>query len=223
MLALVMLGCQEQDAPPRQVPASDGSRQAVQPDEGTIVAMGNSLTAGLGVAEERAYPAQLETLLRSNGYRFRVVNAGISGETSSGALSRTQWTLTLQPDIVVLETGANDGLRGVSPDVIQQNINAIVQQLQQHNVVVILAGMRMVENLGDVYTRAFANVYQAVSQTPGLIFMPFFLDGVGGNPDLNQADGIHPTADGYRHIVVALYPYVQTAIEQMRRNRRASP
>jgi acyl-CoA thioesterase-1 len=111
----------------------------------------------------------------------------------------------------------------VSPDVIQQNINAIVQQLQQHNVVVILAGMRMVENLGDVYTRAFANVYQAVSQTPGLIFMPFFLDGVGGNPDLNQADGIHPTADGYRHIVVALYPYVQTAIEQMRRNRRASP
>jgi acyl-CoA thioesterase-1 len=195
----------------------------VQPDEGTIVAMGNSLTAGLGVAEERAYPAQLETLLRSNGYRFRVVNAGISGETSSGALSRTQWTLTLQPDIVVLETGANDGLRGVSPDVIQQNINAIVQQLQQHNVVVILAGMRMVENLGDVYTRAFANVYQAVSQTPGLIFMPFFLDGVGGNPDLNQADGIHPTADGYRHIVVALYPYVQTAIEQMRRNRRASP
>jgi acyl-CoA thioesterase-1 len=195
----------------------------VQPDEGTIVAMGNSLTAGLGVAEERAYPAQLETLLRSNGYRFRVVNAGISGETSSGALSRTQWTLTLQPDIVVLETGANDGLRGVSPDVIQQNISAIVQQLQQHNVVVILAGMRMVENLGDVYTRAFANVYQAVSQTPGLIFMPFFLDGVGGNPDLNQADGLHPTADGYRHITVALYPYVQTAIEQMRRNRRASP
>jgi acyl-CoA thioesterase-1 len=177
----------------------------------------------LGVAEEQAYPAQLDALLRSNGYRFRVVNAGISGETSSGALSRTAWTLTLKPDIVILETGANDGLRGVSPDLIQHNISTLVQQFQQQNVVVILVGMRMVQNLGDAYTMAFANVYQAVAQTPGLIFMPFFLNGVGGNPALNQADGIHPTADGYRHIAAALYPYVQTAIEQMRHNRRTSP
>ena len=223
VLGLAVLGCQQQDTPPQQAPTADASRKTVEPDEGTIVAMGNSLTAGLGVAEEQAYPAQLEALLRSNGYRFRVVNAGISGETSSGALSRTEWTLTLKPDIVILETGANDGLRGVSPDVIEQNINAIVQQFQQQNVVVILAGMRMVENLGDAYTTAFANVYQAISQTPGIIFMPFFLDGVGGNPELNQADGIHPTADGYRHIVTALYPYVKTAIEQMRQNRRTSP
>jgi len=223
MLALALLGCQQQDTPRQQAPASDDSRETVPPDEGTIVAMGNSLTAGLGVAEEQAYPAQLEALLRSNGYRFRVVNAGISGETSSGALSRTKWTLTLKPDIVILETGANDGLRGVSPDVIRQNISAIVQQFQQQNIVVILAGMRMVQNLGDTYTMAFANVYQTIAQTPGLIFMPFFLDGVGGNPDLNQADGIHPTAEGYRRIVARLYPYVKTAIEQMRHNRRMAP
>jgi len=88
---------------------------------------------------------------------------------------------------------------------------------------VILAGMRMVQNLGDTYTMAFANVYQTIAQTPGLIFMPFFLDGVGGNPDLNQADGIHPTAEGYRRIVARLYPYVKTAIEQMRHNRRMAP
>jgi len=223
MLALALLGCQQQDTPRQQAPASNDSRETVPPDEGTIVAMGNSLTAGLGVAEEQAYPAQLEALLRSNGYRFRVVNAGISGETSSGALSRTKWTLTLKPDIVILETGANDGLRGVSPDVIRQNISAIVQQFQQQNIVVILAGMRMVQNLGDTYTMAFANVYQTIAQTPGLIFMPFFLDGVGGNPDLNQADGIHPTAEGYRRIVARLYPYVKTAIEQMRHNRRMAP
>ena len=223
MLALALLGCQQQDTPRQQAPASDDSRETVPPDEGTIVAMGNSLTAGLGVAEEQAYPAQLEALLRSNGYRFRVVNAGISGETSSGALSRTKWTLTLKPDIVILETGANDGLRGVSPDVIRQNISAIVQQFQQQNIVVILAGMRMVQNLGDTYTMAFANVYQTIAQTPGLIFMPFFLDGVGGNPDLNQTDGIHPTAEGYRRIVARLYPYVKTAIEQMRHNRRMAP
>ena len=223
MLALALLGCQQQDTPRQQAPASDDSRETVPPDEGTIVAMGNSLTAGLGVAEEQAYPAQLEALLRSNGYRFRVVNAGISGETSSGALSRTKWTLTLKPDIVILETGANDGLRGVSPDVIRQNISAIVQQFQQQNIVVILAEMRMVQNLGDTYTMAFANVYQTIAQTPGLIFMPFFLDGVGGNPDLNQTDGIHPTAEGYRRIVARLYPYVKTAIEQMRHNRRMAP
>ncbi|HEY7709756.1 MAG TPA: GDSL-type esterase/lipase family protein, partial [Candidatus Entotheonella sp.] len=149
VLALSLLGCQQQDTPRQQPPASDGSRETVPPDEGTIVAIGNSLTAGLGVPEEQAYPAQLEALLRSNGYQFRVVNAGISGETSSGALSRMQWTLTLKPDIVILETGANDGLRGVSPDVIRQNISAIVQQFQQQNVVVILAGMRMVQNLGE--------------------------------------------------------------------------
>lgn len=223
MLVLALLGCQQQDTPRQQAPASDGSLQTGRPDEGTIVAMGNSLTAGLGVAEEQAYPAQLEALLRSNGYRFRVVNAGISGETSSGALSRTAWTLTLKPDIVILETGANDGLRGVSPDVIRQNISAIVQHFQQQNVVVILAGMRMVQNLGEAYTMAFANVYQTIAQTPGLIFMPFFLDGVGGNPNLNQADGIHPTAEGYRHIAAALYPYVKTAIEQMRHNRHTAP
>jgi acyl-CoA thioesterase-1 len=223
LLGLVLFGCQQQDTPTRQAPASDASRQTVQPDEGTIVAMGNSLTAGLGVAEEQAYPAQLEALLRSNGYRFRVVNAGISGETSSGALSRTQWTLTLHPHIVILETGANDGLRGVPSDVIRQNISAIVQQLQQHNVVVILAGMRRVQNLGEAYTTTFAKVYRTVAQTHDLIFMPFFLDGVGGNPELNQADGIHPTADGYRRIVAALYPYVTTAIEQIRQNRRTSP
>jgi acyl-CoA thioesterase I len=223
MLVLALLGCQQPDTPPQKAPASDGSLQTGRPDEGTIVAMGNSLTAGLGVPEEQAYPAQLEALLRSNGYRFRVVNAGISGETSSGALSRTAWTLTLKPDIVILETGANDGLRGVSPDVIRQNISAIVQQFQQQNVVVVLAGMRMVQNLGEAYTMAFANVYQTVAQTPDLIFMPFFLDGVGGNPDLNQADGIHPTAEGYRRIVGRLYPYVKTAIEQMRHNRRTAP
>src|SRR5688500_6585613 len=107
VLALALLGCQQQDTPRQQTAAPDDSRETVPPDEGTIVAMGNSLTAGLGVPEEQAYPAQLEALLRSNGYRFRVVNAGISGETSSGALSRTAWTLTLKPDIVILETGAN--------------------------------------------------------------------------------------------------------------------
>ena len=212
VIALTCIGCQQQDAPSQHTPSAVTAPEY----EGTIVAMGNSLTAGMGVAEERAYPAQLAAMLLTKGYPFRVVNAGVSGETSSGALSRTPWTLTLKPDIVILETGANDGLRGIDPEVTRRNIEAIVRQLQQRNVVVILAGMRMVANLGDTYTTAFAGLYQAVARTHTLLFMPFFLDGVAGDPTLNQADGIHPTAAGYRLIVASLYPYVTAAIEQVR-------
>ena len=184
--------------------------------EGTIVAMGNSLTAGLGVTEDQAYPALLERKLQADGYAFQVINAGISGETSSGALSRTQWTLTLKPNIVILETGANDGLRGISPDITRQNIEAIVKQFHQQRVVVLLAGMRMVENLGDEFTTAFANIYPTVAKAHDLLLMPFFLEGVAGKPALNQADGIHPTAEGYQQIVTALYPHVIAAIKRAR-------
>ena len=190
-------------------------------DKGRIVAMGDSLTAGLGVLETQAYPAQLERRLRADGYAFEVINAGVSGETSSSARTRTEWMLTLQPDIVILETGANDGLVGVDPSVMQDNINAIVQALQAKNVVVVLTGMQMVRNLGENYTRAFAQVYSHIAQQYDLIFMPFFLEGVGGEPEFNQGDGIHPTATGYEIIVENLYPYVIQAIEKLRIQKKS--
>jgi acyl-CoA thioesterase-1 len=190
--------------------------QRASADEGLIVAMGDSLTAGLGVPETQAYPAQLERRLRADGYAFEVINAGVSGETSSSARTRTAWMLTLQPDIVILETGANDGLLGVDPSVMQDNINAIVQALRAQNVVVVLTGMQMVRNLGENYTRAFAQVYSHIAQQYDLIFMPFFLEGVGGEPEFNQGDGIHPTATGYEIMVENLYPYVIEAIEKLR-------
>ena len=118
------------------------------PSEGTIVAMGDSLTEGLGVSEEQAYPAHLQRLLRSGGYPYRVVNAGISGETSSGARSRLGWVLKIDPDIVILETGANDGLRGIDPQLIRDNIADMLRQFTSHNVIVVLAGMKMLSNLG---------------------------------------------------------------------------
>lgn len=209
-------GCQQQ-APPSQTSIVDTPPPQL---EGTIVAMGNSLTAGFGVAEDNAYPALLARKLQANGYPFQVINAGISGETSSGALSRTQWTLTLKPTIVILETGANDGLRGISPELTQQNIEAIVKQFQLQQVVVLLAGMRIVENLGDHYTSAFANIYPNVANAHNLLLMPFFLEGVAGKPHLNQADGIHPTAEGYGDIVTTLYPYVTAAIKRSRAQSR---
>jgi acyl-CoA thioesterase-1 len=190
---------------------------AAAPEEtsqGVIVCMGNSLTAGYGVDENQAYPALLETRLREEGMPYTVINAGISGETSSGALSRLEWMLTLDPDIVILETGANDGLRGVDPDLTRRNIEAIVSELQARDIVVVLAGMKMVRNLGLDFTRAFSAIYPEIAREADLILIPFFLEGVAGRPDLNQADGIHPTPEGYRLIVSSIYPYVIDAIER---------
>jgi acyl-CoA thioesterase-1 len=186
--------------------------------EGTIVAMGDSLTAGLGVAEEDAYPARLERKLRSAGYHWRVVDAGISGETSSGALSRVNWVLKLKPDIVILETGANDGLRGIDPRVTKRNIDETIRILKENRVTVVLAGMRMVTNLGREFTRAFAAVYPDLAAKYGLILVPFFLQDVAGVPSLNQADGIHPTAEGYRLVADTVYPFVRAAIDRKRAN-----
>jgi len=189
------------------------------PYEGTIVAVGNSLTAGLGVAEQFAYPALLERKLAAGGFRYRVVNAGISGETSSGTLSRIHWILTTKPDIVILETGANDGLRGIDPSLIRQNIQEIVRALKKANVAIILAGMRMVQNLGHEYTEAFQSIYPEVAKQFGIPLIPFFLAGVAGRSALNQADGIHPTAEGYKMVVETVYPYAVAAIRERRKGR----
>ena len=209
-LLLSLMGCGETEAPPPE------QEQPVY--EGTIVAMGDSLTAGLGLPEEQAYPARLERKLRSNGYAFRVVNGGISGETSSGALSRTKWMLSLKPDIVILETGANDGLRGIDPEVTKKNMNEIVGILKEHKVTVVLAGMKIVLNLGDEYTNAFMEIYPAVAEKQKLILIPFFLEGIAGDPGLNQSDGIHPNEEGYRRVVEAIYPYVIEAINERKNN-----
>jgi acyl-CoA thioesterase-1 len=184
--------------------------------EGTIVAVGDSLTEGLGVEEEFAYPAVLEKKLQEQGYRYRVINAGISGETSSGTLSRIKWVLTLKPDIVILVIGANDGLRGIEPELVKSNVRKIIRVLKENNVLVALGGMQIVQNLGQDYTTAFADIYTTIARSEDVIFIPFFLDGVAADPGLNQADGIHPTAEGYRKIVDTIYPFITTAIKKHR-------
>jgi acyl-CoA thioesterase-1 len=151
--------------------------------------------------------------LSEQGYAYNVINAGVSGETSSGARSRLKWALTLKPDIVILVTGANDGLRGIAPDLIKSNIDAIVESLKQNEIIVVLGGMQMVHNLGQDYTAAFSKMYSQIAQSHDIILIPFFLAGVGANRRLNQADGIHPTAEGYRVIVDNIYPNVIEAIQ----------
>jgi len=182
--------------------------------KGIIVAVGDSLTAGLGVNEDDAYPARLEKKLRAAGYDWKVVNAGISGETSSGTLSRINWVMKLLPDIVILETGANDGLRGIDPRLTKRNIDETIRILKQKNVIVVLVGMQMVRNLGQEFTRRFAELYPALAKKHNLILVPFFLQKVAGDPLLNQADGIHPTAEGYRIITETVYPFARKAIDR---------
>jgi len=196
--------------------------------EGTIVAMGDSLTEGYGVSEEEAYPALLQEMLSENGYRFMVVNAGVSGETSSGALSRIRWVLQLKPDIVILETGANDGLRGVDPAVTEKNIAEILTVLKKENITVVLAGMKMVVNMGKTYTDAFEKIFPSLAGRFDVTLIPFFLDGVAAVPSLNSGDGIHPNSAGYEVLVRNIFPYVTDAIESWRKtsskgNSRAEP
>jgi len=197
-----------------------GQEKPALPAAGVIVAMGDSLTEGLGVPETSAYPALLEKRLNSEGFGYRVVNAGVSGETSSGARSRMKWVMGLEPDILILETGANDGFRGIDTDLIMENIRAIVTFFQDRGVLVVLAGMRMVTNLGEDYTRRFAEIYPAVSAETGALLVPFLLEGVAARPELNQSDGIHPTAEGYQVVADTLYPYVLEAIRSLPLEKR---
>jgi acyl-CoA thioesterase I len=190
-----------------------------QSDEGLIVALGDSLTAGMGLYERDAWPAQLERRLWIAGLRWRVINAGISGETSSGARARLEWVLRLKPDILVLETGANDGLRGIPPQVLQGNLDAMLSTLREKRVTVVLAGMQMLRNMGPSYTTAFARIYPELALKHQAILIPFFLEGVAANPALNQADGIHPTVEGYRVVTDLVYPRILEAIARVRADR----
>jgi len=180
-----------------------------------IVAMGDSLTEGFGLDMEQAYPAQLERKLLADGYNVSVINAGNSGETSSGALSRVDWVLSMQPDVVILATGGNDGLRGIEPSITQKNLEQLTERFQDAGAVVVLAGMEMVQNMGEEYTAAFRALYPEVADRYEVILVPFFLEGVAADPNLNQADFIHPTAEGYAIVIETLYPYVVEALSSL--------
>ncbi len=177
-----------------------------------IVAFGDSLTAGLGVTAQEAYPALLSKKLKKAGYSFEVINAGLSGETTAGGVRRIGWVLRNHPDIVILELGANDGLRGLSLFEMEKNLTKIIKRLQKEKIKVILAGMKIPPNYGKRYTSAFEAVYPSLAKRFNLILIPFFLDGVASIPALNQADGIHPTARGYTVVIEQIWPIIEAAI-----------
>ena len=208
-------------APAAQSPSSSPPREGVgsgpvSAERPSIVAFGNSLTAGLGVRSDQSYPAHLQRALDSAGYAYRVVNAGVSGETTAGGARRVSWILKNKPTIVILELGGNDGLRGLSLQETRSNLERIIQQLKQASVTVVLAGMKLPPNYGQDYTEGFETLYQALAKQYRLTLIPFFLDGVAVSSSLNQADGIHPTGEGYRIIVEKIFPTLEPLLERKR-------
>ena len=189
----------------------------------TILALGDSLTEGLGVDNDDNYPAQLEARLKELGYKdVKVVNSGLSGETSTGLVNRLDWVLQTKPDITILTVGANDAIRGIDVATVEANIRTAVKRLQDGGSEVILGGMQIYDNLGSDYVESFAAIYPRVAKDMNVTLIPFFLDGVGGDPALNQADAIHPTKEGYSIIVNDnILPVLQPELEKLEANSKA--
>ena len=193
--------------------------QIVRADPLTIVAFGDSLTAGHGLAgPDAAFPAQLELALRGQGMDVRVFNAGVSGDTTAGGLSRIAWSMTDAPDLVILELGANDALRGLDPDASYRNLDSILDWLGGQDIPVLLAGMLAPPNLGDEYGRAFNGIYRRLADVHGAALYPFFLEGVAAKPALLQGDGMHPNPAGVEVIVDGIMPFVVAALAAVAAN-----
>ncbi|TVQ04361.1 MAG: arylesterase [Balneolaceae bacterium] len=177
----------------------------------TILFFGDSITAGYGLEEEQAFPAFIQKKLDENGHRYRAVNAGLSGETSAGGLRRIDWVLQQQVDIFVLELGGNDGLRGIDPRNTKENLQGIIDKVKAKypDATIILTGMEAPPNMGGDYTQTFRTLFTELAQANDVIFMPFILEGVAGDPELNLPDGIHPTEEGHRIIAKNLWAYLK--------------
>jgi acyl-CoA thioesterase-1 len=181
-----------------------------------LVALGDSLSAGYQLQATAAFPVQLERALKDKGLAVEVANAGVSGDTSSGGLARLDWSVPEGTDAVILELGANDMLRGVDPKVTRQALAEIVRRLKARHIDVLLCGMRAAPNLGPDYARAFDAIYPELAAANDLVFYPFFLDGVVGDPKLNLGDALHPTAEGVARIVSGILPQVEALLARVR-------
>jgi acyl-CoA thioesterase I len=177
-----------------------------------ILAFGDSLTAGLGLPADAAFPSRLEARLRADGTLAHVVNAGVSGDTTAAGLARLDWSLADKPDLVILELGANDTLRGIDPKIVRANLDAMITKIQASGAKVLLAGMRALANWGEEYQEEFERIYPELARAHGVTLYPFFLEGVAMDPKLNQPDGLHPNERGVAELVDRIAPYVARLI-----------
>jgi acyl-CoA thioesterase-1 len=216
-LLLALVACGRPDPPP---PSPTPAPSVAAPDrtDPVILFLGTSLTAGLGLDPSQAFPALIQTRLDEAGLRYRVVNGGVSGETSAGALRRLDWLLAEPVAILVVETGANDGLRGQDPEATRANIQAILDRARKASPPprVVLAGMQAPPNLGREYAARFRAVYPELARRNHIPLVPFLLEGVAGVAALNQPDGVHPTAEGHRRVADNMWAVLGPLLVQKR-------
>lgn len=193
------------------VSAADAAERPIK-----IVALGDSLMAGYQLPGPDAFPARLERALKAKGLAVEVVNAGVSGDTSTGGLARLDWSVPDGTDAVILELGANDMLRGLEPKVTRKALEEIIGRLKARRIEILLCGMLAPPNLGPDYARGFDAIYPELAAANGLLFYPFFLDGVATNPKLNQRDGMHPNAAGVAAMVEGILPKVEELLARVR-------
>ncbi|MEO8089745.1 MAG: arylesterase [Gemmatimonadales bacterium] len=218
VLVAGLLGCEQ----PSREPPKSAAPPIASATRPSVVFLGTSLTAGLGLEPEQAYPALIQQKIDSAGLALRVVNAGVSGETSAGARRRVDWLLREPVAVLVVETGANDGLRGLPPDSLRANIQAVFDQTKASSFPpkLVLVGMRVPPNYGRAYTERFDAVYPELARANGAVLVPFLLDGVGGIPRLNQADGIHPTAEGQRIMAETVWRVLEPVLRETEKTEK---
>jgi len=209
-------------APAAALPAAPSGARAPELDTAPaaaaptrIVVVGDSLTAGYGLDEDEAYPVLLERELGERGWSVEVVNGGVSGDTTAGGRARLDWLLRQGPAIVVLALGANDSLRGLPAAAAEENLREMVRASRAAGALVLLAGMKVPPNYGAEYSAGFEAIYPRLAAELEVALMPFLLAGVGGHPELNQADGIHPNAEGQRRIAAGLAPYLEPLLASL--------
>lgn len=182
--------------------------------EPVILAIGDSLTAGFGVPEKDSYPARIQEILMENGFPYKVVNAGVSGDTTAGGLRRIDWLMKHEPRIVILALGANDGMRGLPVSEMRSNLEKIIQLCRERNAKVLLAGMKMLPNYGKEYTAEFNAVFPYLSKKYETPLIPFLLEGVAAKKEFTQSDGIHPLSGGYEIVAENVWKYLQPLLKE---------
>ncbi len=214
LFALLAAGCgdskpAEQTSSSDSSPAPSATPNAATDDRPIILAFGDSLTAGSGLPAGSGYPEMLQKELDGRGYAYRVVNAGVGGDTTGGGLARLKRAIELKPEIVILELGGNDGLRGVPVDVMSSNLDEMIRAFKESGARVVLGGMTLPRNFGQDYIGQFEKIYPALAAKNDVPLIPFFLEGAAGNPELMLDDGIHPNGAGYRLVTANVLKYLE--------------
>ncbi|UZD24637.1 arylesterase [Algoriphagus halophytocola] len=216
LLALVISAssCAEKKTETSQAQASKEAEATPETDEKIILFFGNSLTAGYGIEQDLAFPGLIQDRLDSLGKEYKVINGGLSGETTAGGVSRLDWFLEDKPDIFVLELGGNDGLRGIAISETKKNLGIIIDKVQEKypDTEIILAGMQIPPNMGPEYSTRFAEIYPEVAQEQNVTLIPFLLENVGGINELNLPDGIHPTEEGHKIVSETVWTYLKEKV-----------